>query len=117
MIFSSLKDEPAIKSPQSFPPSTGLSVKQSTEKLPSSGHNHEVAVLLEEHKVLRRQMKVIPESKSYVSGHGNQEEDEVYNNAITERDDYSVSESRDLMQSQVRKQQIPVSGTKTPSIS
>jgi hypothetical protein len=60
---------------------------------------------------------MIPEVKASASGHGNQEEDEVYNNAITERDDYSVSESRDLMQSQVRKQQIPVSGTKTPSIS
>ena len=103
MIFSSLKDEPAIKSPQSLPPSTGLSVKQSTDKLHHSGHNHEVAVLLEEHKV-RRQIKGIPEAKPCVSSHGNQEEDEVYNNAITERDDYSVSESRDLMQSQVRKQ-------------
>jgi hypothetical protein len=115
MVFSSLKDEPAIKSPQSLPPSTGLSVKQSTERLLPSGHNNEVAVLLEEHKLLRRQM--IPEAKPYVSGHGNQEEDEVYNNAMTERDDYSVSESRDLMQSQVRKQQIPISGMKTPSIS
>ena len=40
---------------------------------------------------------MIPEVKATVLGHGNQEEDEVYNNAITERDDYSVSESRDLM--------------------
>ena len=66
---------------------------------------------------MRRHLKVIPEVKAGALGHGNQEEDEVYNNAITDRDDYSVSESRDLMQSQVRKQQIPVSGTKTPSIS
>ncbi len=73
-------------------------------------------ILLEEHKV-RRHQKLIPETKPSVMGHGNQEEEEVYNNAITERDDYSVSESRDLMQSQVRKQQIPISGTKTPSIS
>jgi hypothetical protein len=63
MIFSSHKEEPAIKSPQSLPPSTGLSVKQSTEKLLHSGHNNEVAVLLEEHKVLRRQMRGILEAK------------------------------------------------------
>jgi hypothetical protein len=80
-----------IRSPQSLPPSVGVSMKHN-----GNGRDSIREVVLEEHKVKRG-------SQYYMKTSGNQEDDETFNNAITEKDDFSISESRDLKSNQVKK--------------